>query len=162
MSLHHWGDLIYWAFFFLGECLWVLVCAAAAIRSKSNPLKTRREYLARNWDIYLIRFAVEIAFYAIWRHVALNTVAAFVHFPYQIPPEMGGAGAGGPLAAFFLGFGADSLIGLASHWNRLPEQLRSWIQERIPDVPPTAAAGPDAPTSGPGPVTARGGKLSGD
>lgn len=135
MSIHHLGDLAYWAVFFLGECLWVLVCAAAAIRSKYNPIKSRREYVRQNWDVFLIRFAVEISFYAIWRHVSLNEILTLTKIPYQLPAQSGGPGAGGPVAAFFLGFGADSLIGVASHWNKLPEKLRQWIQERIPEVP---------------------------
>ena len=138
MSQHQLGDLIYWFMFFLGECMWVLVCAAAAIRSQHNPLKSRRQYVAQNWDIYLVRFSVEIIFYALWRHVALNTVLATINIPWQLPINAGGPGSGGPLAAFFIGFGADSLIGVASHWDKLPLAMRQWIQERIPSVPPAA------------------------
>ncbi len=145
MSTHHLGDLAYWFVFFLGECLWVLVCAAAAIRSKYNPIKSRREYVRQNWDIFLIRFAVEIIFYTAWRHLSLNELLTLTKISYQLPVQSGGPSGGGPVAAFFLGFGADALIGVASHWDKLPEKLRQWIQERIPEVP---QSGP-SPVSGP-------------
>lgn len=145
ISPHHLGDLIYWFIFFLGECLWVFSCAAAAIRSKSNPLKTRRQYVALNWDIYLIRFACEFGIYFAWRHVALNTILSYFHLPYQFSPDQGGPGAGGPVAAFFLGLGADVIFNTLSHWQKLPDQLRMFIQEKIPDVPQDQSPTPAAP-----------------
>jgi hypothetical protein len=117
--------------FFAGQCLWLLVCAAAAVRSVHNPIKRRRDYVATNWDIFLIRFSLEIVFYVIWRHYSLNDFLALIGQTWRVPF----AGSGGPVAVFFLGFGADSLIGVVSHWNKLPTGLRSWIQERIPQVP---------------------------
>ena len=145
MSNHLLGDLIYWVIFLAGECLWVLICAAAAVRSKHNPLKSRRAYVKENWDIYLIRFCVEFLVYYGWRHVALNTLLSMVNVSWQLPVVSGGPGAGGPVGAFFLGLGADSLIGAASHWQKLPEALRQWIGERIPDVeqpaPPVETTG---------------------
>src|ERR1700682_4217263 len=104
INQHQRGDIAYWFVFFLGQCLWVLVCAAAAIRSKHNPIKTRRAYLGANWDIFLGRFAVEILFFVIWRHVGLNDILKYAGQGFRVPFE----GGGGPVAAFFLGFGADS------------------------------------------------------
>lgn len=143
LTQHQIGDLAYWLVFFAGQCLWLLVCAAAAVRSVHNPIKRRRDYVAANWDIFLIRFTLEIVFYVIWRHYSLNDFLALIGQTWRVPF----AGSGGPVAVFFLGFGADSLIGVVSHWNKLPDGLRSWIQERIPQVPQQIVADVETKTT---------------
>lgn len=120
-----------YAVFFVGQCLWVLVCAAAAIRSQHNPIKTRRAYLVLNWDILLVRFVLEIGFFTLWTRFSMNDLLKMTGQAWTFPFS----GNGGLTAILMVGFASDSLLGAVSHWDRLPGFARTWIAERIPQLP---------------------------
>jgi hypothetical protein len=135
ISTHHLGDIVYWALFFLGQCIWVLICCAAAIRSTHNPIKSRRAYIKANWDIFLIRFIAEwILIYYPYRHYSLNDVLTFFHVGYQLPISMGNS----PIATIALGTGSDVILNTFAKWQGAPSWLQpvqAFILERIPQVP---------------------------
>jgi len=105
LTPEHRGDIGYWLVFFLGTCVWLLVCAGAAIRSKHNPLKSRWAYVQMNWDIFLIRQIPDLIIYTIWRHVNLNDVLAALHLPWQL-------GISGES-----GFTIGSMEGIGGRWS---------------------------------------------
>jgi hypothetical protein len=133
-SLHEKGDLVYWAFFFLGQCLYVLKRAASAIRSKTNPIKSRSAFVGANWDILLIRFVLEIIvpFYPA-RHFNVATLAGWINFtlPSWISPQAHL----GILGFLALGFAADAILDWVSQSEKLPVWIRNFIKEQVPQVP---------------------------
>lgn len=131
LTPEHWGDVLYWFVFFGGTCLWLLVCAGAATRSKHNPLKTRWAYVEMNWDIFLIRQVPDLVIYTLWRHVSLNDLLAIVHIPWQ--PAF--SGSSGFVGALSVGFSADVLIASGLKTKYVPDFIRQWVQERIPELP---------------------------
>jgi hypothetical protein len=122
----HWiGDVGYYAAFLAGQGLFVLSCAAAALRNKTNPVKTRREYVAHNWDILAIRAGAEMALvFYVWRHHLIGAVVALTGWTLPdwtaIPQS--------PMGAFALGFVADGLLNWALKSPKVPD----WAKERIP------------------------------
>lgn len=137
ISPHQIGDVIYWTLFVAGQCVWVLICAAAAIRSKQNPIKSRSAYVAMNWDILLIRFIVEwLTIFYLWRHYSVNDLLSFFHATWQFPVNTGNS----PVAAIALGLLADVLLNsfAKAKLDKAPAWV-NWIQtfllERIPQVP---------------------------
>ena len=131
LTPEHWGDLGYWLVFFAGTCMWLLVCAGAAIRSKHNPLKTRWAYVEMNWDIFLVRQIPDLIIFAVWRHVSLNDILAALHMPWETPLS----GSSGFVGALAVGFMADVLIAYAMKTKYVPDAIRQWVQERIPELP---------------------------
>src|SRR5579863_9748542 len=131
LTPEHWGDVGYWIVFFAGTCMWLLVCAGAAIRSKHNPLKTRWDYVNMNWDIFLIRQIPDLVIYTIWRHVSLNDILTLAHIPWK----MGISGESGFVGALAVGFSADVLMASALKTKYVPDVIRQWVQERIPELP---------------------------
>lgn len=121
---HVLADVIYYLAFVAGQGLFVLKRAAMAIRSKTNPIATRRAFLYTNWDVLLIRAALEMPVFWIWRHKALGSVAAFLGLAipdkFSLPVN--------PLVAVMLGYMADSLLDWASTSSKVP----SIIRENIP------------------------------
>ena len=131
LTPEHRGDVGYWLVFFLGTCVWLLVCAGAAIRSKHNPLKSRWAYVQTNWDIFLIRQIPDLVIFTIWRHVSLNDVLGALHLPWQL----GISGESGLVGALCVGFSADALIAYGLKTKYVPDAVRQWVQERIPELP---------------------------
>lgn len=131
LTPEHWGDLGYWIVFFAGTCVWLLMCASAAIRSKHNPLRSRWAYVAMNWDIFLIRQIPDLIIYTIWRHISVNDVLAALHVPWSL----GITGSSGFVGALSTGFSADALIAYGLKTKYVPDAVRQWVQERIPELP---------------------------
>src|SRR5262249_21153214 len=77
MTEHMRVDVLYWLAFAAGQWLFILKRMALALRSPMNGVKTRKQYLLLNWDVLLIRSALEfvIIFYP-YRHVDPNTIMA--------------------------------------------------------------------------------------
>lgn len=131
LTPEHWGDVSYWLVFFIGTCMWLLLCAGAAIRSKHNPLKTRWAYVEMNWDIFLIRQIPDLVIYTLWRHVSLNDILTALHLPWTL----GISGSSGFVGALAVGFSADVLIASGLKTKYVPDAIRQWVQERIPELP---------------------------
>lgn len=131
LTTEHLGDLLFLVAFFLGQCVWVFICAAAAIRNQNNPLRTRWEYVQLNWDILAIRFLFEaILIYMPWRHIGPQDILKFFGQTWQWPF----AGSSGPGMYFVLGIAADSLFNAVSKSKKLPSWLTQWIQEKVPQI----------------------------
>ena len=126
MTPHQRLDIAYWFAFFAGQCVFVLKRSAMAVRSKTNPIKTRRAYLYANWDVILIRSVIEfiIIFYP-YRHGELDSVFNFVtlgHLPFAFPQS--------PVFSLALGYLADSTLDWVGTLPRVPE----WLRESIPNL----------------------------
>ena len=148
LTPEHWGDVGYWIVFFIGTCGWLLLCAGAAIRSKHNPLKSRWAYVQTNWDIFLIRQIPDLVIYTLWRHLTLNDVLAVFHIPWQWAFN----GSSGIVGALCVGFCADVLTAAGLKTKYVPDAVRQWVQERIPELPadkPNGANPNDAPNQTP-------------
>jgi len=126
LAAHFEWDFVLWLCFFLGQSLFILKRSAMAIRSKTNPLKTRRQYVYRNWDILTIRIAIEtVLVYYPWRHGDLPAI--FAHFGWSVPFTIPNGG----FAAAGLGYLSDSAIDWLSTWSKAP----MWIRENVPQLP---------------------------
>jgi hypothetical protein len=125
LTSHQVGDLLYYLAFLGGQSLFILKRSAQAIRSKTNPIKSRREYLKSNWDVLLIRVAIEAPIFYIFRHYDTNTILAFFtqwRTPFQIPQ--------GAMTSFMLGYLSDSLL----DWFGTSKVAPDWLKENIPNV----------------------------
>jgi|HubBroStandDraft_6_1064221.scaffolds.fasta_scaffold1500834_1 hypothetical protein len=121
----HWiADLILYIPFLLGQWLFILKRMGMAVRSKTNPIRTRREYLYRNWDLLTVRMALELGIFYMWRY---NDLTGFInnhssiHIDYVIPQ--------GKIVALLLGYCADS--GLDWILTVIP-----FFQKMFPDLAP--------------------------
>ena len=123
---HFEWDFFLWLCFFAGQCFFMLKRSGYAIRSKLNPIKSRRQYIYQNWDILLIRIGIEmVAIYYPWRHGDLPAI--FAHFGWTVPftiPKGGMAAAG-------LGYLSDSGLDWLGSWSKAPV----WLRENIPQLP---------------------------
>ena len=134
ISTHLQGDLAYYLMFFLGQCLYILKRAAMAIRSKTNPIKSRRDFVTTNWDILTIRIILEFPIYFIWRHYTMAQIMTWFHLTMTFP-FLNGSSQGGPFAYFILGFASDTIADWISTSDSIPGWLKGWIKEQIPEVP---------------------------
>lgn len=126
-------DLVLWVFFFLGQCMWILKCAAAAIRSKNSPVNTRFGFIAANWDIFVIRMSIELIPFWILRHVSIDSILGWFGStaPKWIPMGIGESW----LLFFLAGLGADIAIDSLAQSNWIPEKWRKRLKEEIPEIP---------------------------
>ena len=132
LTAHQYWDFVLWLVFFLGQCLFILKRAGSAIRSQTNPIKTRRAFLVANWDILLIRTAMEFVFYYVLRHVNSGNLAGFFHIPL---PSFIPADSHMPMVGmFFSGYFSDSGLDWVSQWSKLPQWAQKMIKENVPDL----------------------------
>ena len=127
MGSHISQDLSFYLAFLAGQLLFVLKRAASAIRSKTNPTATRRAFIYANWDVLLIRVAIELPVYYIWRHDLVNGILA-MFTSWQLPaafhfPQ-------GAMVFFILGFIADSML----DWFGVSAKAPEWLKENIPNI----------------------------
>ena len=131
MTDHVRVDLLYWLAFFFGQCLFMLKRTALAIRSPMNAMRSRTEYIQRNWDVLLIRTALEFALiFWPYRHVPIASLLAFTgwNMPFAVPQSA--------VVSFFLGFISDAMMDwLALQDSFLKFPIPSWIKETIPQLP---------------------------
>ena len=106
---------------------------ALAACSPMNAMKSRSQYIgSSNWDILLIRFALEFAIIFIpYRHVPLDQLTANLpwHLPFHIPQDSGAF-------CFLLGYLSDS----TTDWIAMQDKIfgvpiPSWVKETIPQLP---------------------------
>lgn len=146
VTAHFRWDVILWLVFFCGQCVYILKRAAMAIRSKTNPIKSRRAFLYANWDILAIRSTVEfiLIFYPL-RHLNMGTLASLMHFtlPSWIPTD-GHLGAWG---FFACGIASDVLLDWIGENDKVPNVIRQFIKENVPNVPAAVALTPPPPGS---------------
>jgi len=126
VNVHLEGDIVYYLGFLCGQLLFVLRRAAAAIRSKTNPTSTRIHYIQSNWDLLLIRMALEIPAFYLFRHYSLNTILGLFSIAWKAPLQV----PQNALTFFMLGYLADSLL----DWFGLSKFAPDWLKENIPDM----------------------------
>jgi hypothetical protein len=128
--------LVLWVAFMAGQLLNVLKQAAMAIRNPHNPVKTRRDYVYRNWDILVLRGAVGVLLFWTYKTWPDGLTMLLAHFGVQfnlnlplIPP-----------VALGLGLASDFCLDWVA--VKLP-----FLQKDLPriDTPPDP---PDAGASG--------------
>lgn len=118
-----------YGFFAAGQALHVLRRASAAIQSAKNPIKSRREYVSKFWDVLLIRGVFAgCAFWGWFSHPDL--FVKLTGYDIQMPA--------GPVAALLFGLCSDLVLDWVS--QKLP-----WLKREIPTVPNGDAAMPPAP-----------------
>ncbi len=120
----HVSDAALYAAFFAGALLFVLKRAAMAVRSKTNPIASRREYLARNWDVLLVRMGLGLPLFWVWVHYDLTDLIKAqigVSLPFDVKV--------GAMSSFMFGFLADSVLDWLATWENLP----AWIRKEIPE-----------------------------
>ena len=91
LTQHQLGDLLYYLAFLGGQFLFILKRSAQAIRSKTNPIASRRAYLRANWDVLLIRVAIEAPIFYGYRHYDANTILGFFtawKLPFAVPQKI--------------------------------------------------------------------------
>lgn len=130
MLTHMQADTISYAAFLAGQCLFLLKRAGSAMRNPNTDIYNRRSYFINNWDTFAIRAAMEFPFFYAWRHYGFASLIGL--FGWQMPVWM--AIPDSPLTAFFLGFAADSLLDWAAMSPKLPNFLRTWISENVPEL----------------------------
>lgn len=119
-------DVACWIAFILGQGLFVLRRCGLAVRSTKNPLPSRGAYLALNWDIIVIRTALEQAFFWLWKiHLLGQFVALFgIAIPHYIAVPYH------PMVAFIFGFFVDAGLDRVLDSPRVPDSFK----ERIPEL----------------------------
>lgn len=130
ISQHLRWDFVLYLAFFAGQALTVLRRAGIAMRSPTNPVLRRRDYVKNNWDLLLIRTLIEIPFFWAWRHAELQDIFALFgkRVPFEIPQ--------GTIAAFAWGFFADSTLDWLSTVQKIgPWPVPSWLKSNIPSLP---------------------------
>lgn len=123
------GDILYYVAFLVGQLLFLLNRASSAIRSKSNPIKSRSAYISANWDILLTRIALEAGVFIYARHIGVSGLIAIFttwKMPVQIPQSGFSFGC--------MGYAVDSLVDWYAVSNKCPVWLQKWIKENIPSV----------------------------
>jgi hypothetical protein len=106
-------SLSLWLCFALGQFTHVLKRAGMAVRSRTNTLTSRREYLRFYWDALLVRSLLCAAlFWLVQRQPALlaQVAAAFGAAPVELPLTGG--------TALVFGYFADSIL--------------DWLVSRVP------------------------------
>jgi len=112
--------------FFAGQCLFILKRMSYAIRSTEDPASTRRDYLQRNWDVLLIRAALDWAVFIVWQHGDLSGFLA-AHLNFYVPPLISSS----PATAAALGYCSDS----GMDWFLTMKLMPDWLKRVIPMVP---------------------------
>lgn len=134
MSWQHLADCGYWLLFFLGQSLFVLKRAGSAIRNPTNPIKSRCEFVAANWDILLIRMVLEtVTIFWLWRHVSIAQAFAWFSVPY--PAWFPAGFSSSWVAPIAVGFCSDGLFDWIGQSPKVPNFIRQFIQEQVPGLP---------------------------
>ena len=125
-------EMLNWLPFFLGQCLFILKRSGLAVRSPLNAMKSRRQYIAQNWDILLIRTVLEfIVVYFPYRHAGL--FATYLPKWWNLIPSSW-------VLSLALGFLSDSLMDwIAGQDKVLGIPVPSFIKETIPQLPQVQA-----------------------
>lgn len=127
------ADLLLYFCFFLGQCAWVLKCAAAAIRNPLTPTKNRREFIAQNWDIFALRMLLALPIYYVVRHFSIAQAAELVG--WTLPGWLPSGHGNNWLLFLCLGLASDILIDSIAQSSKIPESWRKRLKEEIPHLP---------------------------
>jgi len=129
--------IVLWIAFFLGVGLKILSRAGFAIRNPINPVASRWQFVARNWDTLVIRSAWDVVFFVYWLNHpgALSDLLGMAHIPlnFDLPVTHYTAGVFG----FLIDYVMDWLGSAAVNSSILPlKYLGMIIGGSIPPLPP--------------------------
>jgi hypothetical protein len=120
--------LLYGAFL-LGVSVFLLQCAAGAIRDVRNPINRRLDYFYANWDVILVRTALGAALFNWWAHTG-SLASSFGMTDVGVPVTYG--------TSFGFGYFVDSILKWAIK-ALAASPIGKWIpdivQEKIPELP---------------------------
>ncbi|HWQ03151.1 MAG TPA: hypothetical protein VNL38_01605 [Candidatus Nitrosotenuis sp.] len=113
------SSFVLWLCFALGQAVHILKRAGMAVRSKKNPLRTRREFLRRHGDAIAVRAALCSALFWLLKQRP-ELLAQFLLALGAPPMELPLTGA----TALIFGYCADSLL----DWlvSRVPSLQKDW------------------------------------
>lgn len=122
------ADLLLYIPFLAGQWLFILKRMGMKIRSKANPITTRRQYLYQNWDLLTVRMVLELGIFYMWRYGDLSGFInqySGLHLNYVIPT--------GKTVAMLLGYASDS--GLDWVMSVVPLFAKMFPDLAPPDIP---------------------------
>jgi hypothetical protein len=138
LSQHAVGDIGLYLCFLLGQFLFILKRSASAIRNPANPIKTRRDFVYRNWDVLSVRAAIEgLGIFYPYRHFGIVGILGWFHIvaPQWVSFLFGSGEASGAVVTIAVGYAADSALDAFSQWSKLPAWVAKWMKENIPQAP---------------------------
>ena len=131
MNLHISADVGNYIAFVVGQNLFLLKRAGSAIRNPTANVNRIRDYYRANWDIALVRLTIEglifwaFQYYGLAKLVSLWgwTLPSWLILPNSF------------ITYFPLGYAADSILDWLSMSPKLPNWIRTWIAENVPQMP---------------------------
>jgi len=136
--------------FYLGILLRLLQRAGTAFRSTVNTYPSRWSFVAKNWDVFLLRSAINTALFSLWLHdpgtiskglTYLGMTPALANW-VTIPPTLTTAAGFG----FFIDLGLDQvqfMILSSPKFAWLPSVFKGEIQSYDPAVVAVEKLSPD-------------------
>ena len=121
--MHHQTTAAIWALYLLGQFVHILKRAGMAVRSKSNRIRSRSEFISFNWDALLIRVVLCSGLFWVLLMNPRSLTRIFTllgaGITADIPVDLG--------TALIFGYFADSIL----DWvvNRIPflqKELPAW------------------------------------
>jgi hypothetical protein len=128
---HYSLDLIFFLVFLVGQALHLLMVTGLNLRA--GQITSRKQYVYLNWDMLIVRTALEAVFYWIYRHwevVApilgplINNIPVVKNLPKTAPQAW--------IVFLLLGFIADSLLNYVANLPGMPALIKT-------DFPPPPA-----------------------
>jgi hypothetical protein len=123
--------LVLWVAFFVGQMVYILMRASWAIRSKTNPVKSRWDFFYMWWDVILVRTLIEVALFWMYKSYpdVLTSLAAKAGLTWNLSLPLV------PPVAFFVGLTADFMLDwVLAHFS-------FFQKDEIPHLPPTNSNG---------------------
>lgn len=125
------ADAVNYGAFVAGQLLFMLKRAGSAVRNPVSVYSSKWQFFKQNLDTLLIRTVIEFPFFYGWRHYSVAQILAV----WGVAMPTGWAIPNNPLASFFLGYAADSLLDWVSMSTKLPAWFRQWLSENVPHLP---------------------------
>jgi hypothetical protein len=129
--------------FYVGILLRLLQRASSAFRSTVNTYPTRWSFVARNWDVFLLRSAINTALFSLWlkdpslisKGLGYLGVASGIADWVTVPPNLATAAGFG----FFVDLGLDQIQLMLSSSPKFA-WLPSVFKGEIPSYDPAVVA----------------------
>lgn len=113
-------SLLYlYAFFAAGQALYILRRASAAVRSATNPVKSRKDYVVKYWDIFIGRAVVAAVLFGVFI-LAPDFIATSTGVNLKLPAHPLIALGGGLATDFILDWAAQKSERFGREIPRLP------------------------------------------
>lgn len=119
--MHEHATAAIWTLYLLGQLVHIQKRAGMAVRSKSNRIRSRVEFIAFNWDVLLVRVALCAGLFWVLLTNPRGLTRIFLLFGAEIPADIS-VDLG---TALIFGYFADSVL----DWivSKIP-----WLQKELP------------------------------